>query len=377
MKHDSLFQSFTLPASGIQLKNRVVMAPMTNSASHENGDVSDDELAYYRERSGGVGAVITAVANVTEDGIGFDGEVGVYDDRHIEGLTRLADTIHAEGAKAILQVFHAGRLAPLHLLKGGSPISASAIAHTDMEGKDLPVPREMTTEDIQRVIQAFGEATRRAIKAGFDGIEIHGANRYLIQQFFSPYTNRREDQWGGSLEKRIAFPLAVVAEVKRAVKEHAQRPFIIGYRISPEEHYEPGITIEDSLYLVDRIADESIDYIHLSTMNFFEGSIRDQNDTRLPTVRVHEKVGDRVAVIGVGSIHTPEEAARALDTGVPLIALGRQLLVEPHWVEKVQGGREGEIRQAISRQAGRETLVMPAPLWNMVTNAPGWVPVED
>ena len=127
-------------------------------------------------------------------------------------MKRLAQTIQAEGAKAILQIYHGGRQSPPELLPDRQPISASAVAS---EGEGKPVPREMTETEIINTTQAFGDATRRAIEAGFDGVEIHGANTYLLQQFFSPHSNRREDQWGGSLEKRMKFPLAVVDSEKK------------------------------------------------------------------------------------------------------------------------------------------------------------------
>jgi 2,4-dienoyl-CoA reductase-like NADH-dependent reductase (Old Yellow Enzyme family) len=156
-------------------------------------------------------------------------------------------------------------------LNGGhQPISASAIAAAR---PGSVVPREMTEEEIYTIIHAFGEATRRAIEAGFDGIEIHGANTYLIQQFFSPHSNCRTDRWGGTLEKRMAFPLALIESVQNAVATHAKTPFIVGYRISPEEMENPGITMEDTLHLVDVLAEQKLDYIHVSVRGFWDGSI--------------------------------------------------------------------------------------------------------
>ncbi|MDO7906425.1 NADH-dependent flavin oxidoreductase [Paenibacillus sp. JX-17] len=367
-----LFEPFTF-RSGVTVKNRVLMAPMTNFASHQNGEVSDEELAYYRVRSGGVGAVVTACVYVTLDGKGFYGEFGADTDEMIPSLRRLADTIHAEGAKAILQIYHGGRLSPVDQIPDGTPLSASAVP---AEQENAPVPREMTEEDIQRVIAAYGEATRRAIEAGYDGVEIHGANGYLLQQFFSPHANRRDDAWGGTLEKRMAFPLAVVNSVKEAIAKHARRPFILGYRLSPEEGHEPGITFEDTLQLVDRLADQEMDYLHISVNHFFGGSFRDRSQTESRTVLIHEKVGSRVTVIGVGSLDTPEEAVKALETGVPLVALGRPLLMDPEWVQKAENGKEDSIRTTISKQA-QEELVIPDVLWGALVNTPGWMPVVD
>lgn len=370
-KYAPIFQPFTL-RSGVELKNRILMAPMTHSSSNPDGTVSEQELEYYAERAGGVSAVITACAYVHPTGKGFKNAFGIDHDNLIPGLTKLANTIKNKGAKAILQIFHAGRMSPPGLLENSLPISASAVAP---EREGAVTPREMTVEEIEDMVQAFKEATRRAIESGFNGVEIHGANTYLIQQFFSPHSNRRTDEWGGSLEKRMKFPLAIVEAVKSAVKEHAKEPFIVGYRLSPEERENPGITMEDTLQFVDVLADQGLDYIHVSARDFYAGSMRDESDKRSRISLIHEKVGNRVPVIGVGLLHTPDDVLRALETGIPLIALGRELIMEPKWVEKVSEGRVEEIRTTILKTSQKE-LVIPDPLWHMIMNVPGWFPVE-
>ncbi|WP_078427336.1 NADH-dependent flavin oxidoreductase [Alkalihalobacterium alkalinitrilicum] len=370
--YQSLFEGFSFKR-GVDLKNRIVMAPMTNFASEPNGMVSEEELAYYRERTGGIGAVITAVAYVTRDGKGFTNEISADSDEMIPGLRRLADTLKGEGAKAILQIFHAGRMAPPELLEDGQSVSASAVAALR---PGLVTPRELTEAEIETIIQAFGDATRRAIEAGFDGIEIHGANTYLIQQFFSPHSNRRTDKWGGTLEKRMTFPLAVIDEVKSTVNKHAKEPFIIGYRISPEEMEEPGITMDDTLVFVDKLADQDLDYLHISVQDFWQGSIRNEADKKSRVTMIHEQVGNRVPVIGVGSLHTPDDVKKAMATDVPLIALGRELIVEPKWVQKVQAGEEGNIATTLTKH-DQEKLVVPDILWDKIINIPGWFPVVE
>ena len=371
-KYSGLFEEFTF-RSKVTVKNRVIMAPMTNYASDGNGFVTDEELLYYKERAGGVGAVITAVAYVTRNGKGFIDEISAESDDCIPGLAKLADTIKGEGAKAILQIFHAGRMAPPEVLDGRESVSASSVAALR---PGLTTPRELTEQEIDEIIEAFGQAARRAVEAGFDGVEIHGANTYLIQQFFSPHSNRRNDKWGGTLEKRMAFPLAVIDRVKKAVSEHASSPFIVGYRISPEEMENPGITMEDTLQFVERLADKELDYLHLSVQDFWQGSIRDDQDEKSRVLLVHEKVGDRVPIIGVGSIKTADDAARVLETGVPLLALGRELIIEPQWVQKIEAGEEDSIRITL-RKDSKEELVIPDTLWKTIMNVKGWFPVEE
>ncbi|WP_043930858.1 NADH-dependent flavin oxidoreductase [Bacillus sp. EB01] len=371
-EYKEMLEEIALP-SGVKLKNRILMAPMTNWSSGADGMVTDDELAYYLERSGGVGAVITACANVTRDGQGFKDQISAYSDEHIPSLRRLAETIKGEGAKAILQIFHAGRMSPPELLDDSQPVSASAVAAARPGAK---TPRELTGEEVKSIIYAFGEATRRAIEAGFDGVEIHGANTYLIQQFFSPHSNRREDEWGGSLEKRMAFPLAVTESVKQAAKKYAIDPFIVGYRLSPEEIEEPGITMEETLKLADVLSEQGLDYLHVSTQDFWKGSLRDKSDDRSRVVLIHDRVGDKIPVIGVGSLYSPDDVKKAMSSGVPLIALGRELIVEPKWVEKVNSGKEEEIRVTLSKN-DQGKLVVPNPLWQAIVNTPGWFPLKD
>ncbi|PQP91246.1 NADH-dependent flavin oxidoreductase, partial [Paenibacillus sp. AR247] len=207
--------------NGVEVKNRVVLAPMTISYSRQDGTITDDVIAYYESRSNGVGMAVTGSAIVTSSGKVFGGEIAADHDDRIPSLQRLAAAMKKRGAKAILQIFHGGREALPEAVPNGEIVSASAIAK---EGQSV-IPRALEDQEILEIIRAFGASTRRAIEAGFDGVEIHGANRFLIQQFFSPYTNRRDDRWGGDLDKRMAFPLAIVDEVNRAVAEHAKRPF--------------------------------------------------------------------------------------------------------------------------------------------------------
>lgn len=346
------------------------MAPMTNWSSNPDGTVTEAEVNYYARRSGGVGMVITACTYVTANGKGFHGEFGGDRDELIPSLQKLATGIKEQGATAILQIFHGGRQVPPELIPNGDVVSASSIP---VEGVGKPVPRELSEKEVESIVLDFGEAARRAIEAGYDGVEIHGANGYLIQQFFSPHSNRREDRWGGSLEKRLTFPLAVVDEVKRVAAEHAKVPFIVGYRFSPEESETPGITMADTLVLLDALAKKDLDYLHVSLQDFWSTPRRGVDDTRSRIEIIQERVGDVVPVIGVGSIYTPDKALKAIQTGVSLIALGRELIIDPDWVQKIAEGKETEIVTKINKD-NQEQLVIPDPLWQAIIHTPGWFP---
>ncbi len=362
-KYAALFEEFAF-RNGLILKNRLLMAPMTNFSSNEDGTVTNAEIDYYARRSKGVGAVITACTYVTPNGKGFEGEFGGDRDELIPSLARLAFTIKEAGAKAILQIFHAGRMAPPHLVDGDVVSASNVLA----EAKGSAVPRALTEEEIKQIIQAFAETTRRAIEAGFDGVEIHGANGYLIQQFFSPHTNRRTDKWG----ERLAFPLAVVDAVKKAA-EKAERPFAVGYRFSPEEPETPGLTMADTLELIDALKEKNLDYLHVSLMEFWSKPRRGAEDSRPRLELIKERAGDRVPVIGVGSIYTANDAIKALETGSDLVALGRGLIIDPDWVQKVKSGKEQEIITKLD-VSNQEKLVIPDPLWKAIINTPGWFP---
>ncbi|WP_321332386.1 NADH-dependent flavin oxidoreductase [uncultured Bacteroides sp.] len=371
--YNKILSPFTFPVSGITVDSRVVLAPMTTFSGNADGTVSDAEIAYYKERNRSAGLLLTACAYVLPQGKAFPGQIGVHADEMIPSLKRIADTLKANGGKALLQIHHGGRMCPPEELPDGQSVSASAVAAL-REGAQ--VPREMTETEIEETIAAYGEAARRAAEAGFDGVEIHGANTYLIQQFFSPHSNRRTDKWGGSLEKRMAFPLAVVDAVKASVKKSAGRPFIVGYRISPEETENPGITIQDTLALAETLAQKGLDYLHVSVMDFWAGSMRDEKDTESRAKLIYEKVGRGLPVIGVGSITSPEQAEEVLDSGISMIALGRELLIDPQWLDKIKSGKPESIEKALDVH-NREGLKIPAPMWNGLLSRTGWLPLKE
>ncbi len=370
LKNKELTQSKVL--AGINLKNPILMAPMTTFSGNLDGTVSAQELSYYKKRSKDIGGVITAATYVSESGKGFAGQFAAYSDDFIPSLRSLADAIKSEGAVAILQVFHGGRMALADDVPGGEILSASPVP---AERPNAVTPKEMTEEEIKQTIKDFGQVTRRAIEAGFDGVELHGANTYLLQQFFSPHSNRREDAWGGNIHKRMQFPLAVIDEVKRVAKEQTTGDFIIGYRFSPEEIENPGITLEDTLKLVDVLANQDLSYLHVSINDFWQRSMRELEDDSPIVPKIIRTINKRVPFIGVGSIYTAEDSLKALESGADFIALGREIIMEPEWMTKVYAKRESEIRTHLS-QRDQEMLDIPRPLWDKILNTRGWFPIK-
>lgn len=355
-------EPYTFSKKGITVKNRIVIPPMTEMMSFANGEVTRDELRYYRIHTGGAGMFITAVANVNDEGKGFEGELSAADDKFIPSLTSLANAIHQNGTKAILQIFSAGRMTFSTVLRGKKPVSASAVKAPRENSEE---PRALTEAEVEQTIKDFGQATKRAILAGFDGVEIHGANTYLIQQFFSPHSNRRDDKWGGSLEKRMNFPFAVIDEAQKAINKYAKKPFILGYRLSPEEVEKPGITFEDTLAFVDAIKNKPIDYLHVSMGDVWRKSLNDDSIKTPLNVTIKEHLGNDIPLIGVGDIQSPADAEKVLDKGIEFAALGRESLREPNWVEKVENDDEDAIRYTIS-ESDHESLGLTGMFWDFL-----------
>ncbi|QYM91147.1 NADH-dependent flavin oxidoreductase [Dickeya zeae] len=369
-----LLQPFAFK-NGLTLRNHVVMAPMTTWSANPDGTISDQEVAYYRARVNGVGMVVTGCTHVTPDGIGFTDEFASYDDRFIPSLRRLSQAAKSGGAPAILQIFHAGNKALPHLVPNGRVVSASALQVPPSPFNNAEVTSHALSEkEIEEIIMAFGDATRRAIEAGFDGIELHGAHGFLIQNFFSPMFNQRDDEWGGSLENRIRFPLAVVREAQRVIAEHAKRPFLLGYRISPEEADEGALRINDSYVLIDRLIEAGIDYLHASLFDIPNARPADYTGERTTAELLVEHVADRIPLMAAGLIRTPSDAEKALSTGLSLVAVGQGLVMNPAWVELAGEGREAEIATALD--ADRVPLLaIPDKLWGVIQVAKGWFPV--
>ena len=364
--------------NGITLRNRMVMAPMTTWSANADATVSEQEIEWYRARANGVGMIITGCTHVQPSGIGFTNEFAAYDDRFVPSLKNLAQAAKSGGTAAVLQIFHAGNKAVPSLAPNGELVSASNLAAPKGPFNDGKLAsRALTHKEIIGVIHDFGETTRRAIEAGFDGVELHGAHGFLLQNFLSPLFNQRTDEWGGSLENRMRFPLAVAAEVRRVIASHAQQPFLLGYRISPEEPGEGGLRIKEALAFSDElIKTGDIDYLHASLYNVLTGTALDDTSGKTISQQFIETVAGRIPLIEAGGILTPEDASKAVASGLPLVAIGRGLAINSNWVELAQAGRKEEIKVALDLSLGAEALKTPANLWNNIKTMPGWFPVK-
>lgn len=319
----------------VVLKNNLVLAPMTTYSSNDDLTLSRDEAIYYEKRGQQFGMVITAATAVSKHAQAFTRQISIMNDDYLDSMKELAKVIKKGGAKAILQIHHGGRMNMPGLYEGQDIVSASAVkAHRDYGS----VPRALSNQEVYQVIDDFVNATARAMKAGFDGVELHGANTYLIQQFFSPHSNRRSDEFGGSLEKRLTFPLLLVKEVTQLRKAAQKADFVIGYRLSPEEYENPGICLSDTKRLVRELSLTDLDYIHLSLASFKQGSIRNKNQTE-PVIKVlqAENIGHK-PMIGVGGIESKEQVEDALSLGFNMVAVGLAALADEDIVDHLFEG---------------------------------------
>ncbi|MDF3828120.1 MULTISPECIES: flavocytochrome c [unclassified Pseudocitrobacter] len=354
-----ILESFTLP-NGTEIKNRLFMAPMTTCSGYYDGSVSSELIEYYRARSGSIGTIIVECCFVDDLGLAFPGALGIDNDDKIAGLAKIAEAIKSKGSKALLQIYHGGRMVDPKLIGGRTPVGPSAVA-APRDGAATPVA--LTTEEVYGMVGKFGDAVRRAIQAGFDGVEIHGANTYLIQQFYSPNSNQRDDEWGGSRDNRAKFPLAVLDITHKMVRQYADDAFIIGYRFSPEEMEVPGIRFDDTMYLLEKLAERGVDYLHFSVGATLRPSIVETND---PTPLIQKYVAMRsetlaqIPVMGVGGVVNEADVDTALDNGYDLVAVGRACIAYPDWTDRIA---RNEAPELFIDSTQREALCIPEPLW--------------
>ena len=306
------------------VRNRTWLAPLTNQQSHDDGSVSDDELEWLAMRArGGFGVVETCAAHVARDGQGWAGELGVFDDRLVPGLTRLASTIRDAGALGIVQLFHGGLRAPAALI-GETPWTATARSDTE------PYAREATLADIARVKDQFRDAAVRAHAAGFAGVELHGAHGYLLCQFLSSTMNARDDEWGGSLDGRARL----LRETLRAVRSAVPASFAVGVRLSPEDFgYARGLDLDESLQVARWLTDDGADFIHISLWDAQANTQKRPEEHAIPLFRA--ALPDDVALIVSGAVWTRDDAEALLRRGATAVAIGRAAIANPRWATGV------------------------------------------
>lgn len=261
-----LFSPYRL--GGIELKNRIVMAPMTRSRALEDNAPSDMHTLYYAQRAG-AGLIITEGTSPSPNGLGYARIPGIFTDKQLAGWKKVTDAVHREDSRIFLQLMHVGRVAhQLNLPDSAEVIAPSAKAvsgemYTDQQGpQPHTVPRRMTTEDIKRTVAEHIEAAKNAIKAGFDGVEIHGANGYLLEQFINPNVNDRKDEYGGTIENRVRFVLEVAEGLANAIGKEKTGIRLSPYGVFNDTGAFDGID-QTYEYLAEKLSDLGLVYIHI------------------------------------------------------------------------------------------------------------------
>src|SRR5262249_34608228 len=326
----------------VEIPNRIVLPSMTTRAADTDGFVTEDTLAYYQARvAGGVGLVTVEMASPEKAGRHRHHELGIYDDRFLPGLTQLAELVHRGGAKASIQVGHGGGHTRRDIC-GEAPIAPSAIPHPVFEVTfETIVPEAMTKSRIEQTRTTFVEAAQRAQRAGFDCVEIHAAHGYLISQFHNVFENRRSDEYGGWLEHRSRFGLEILRAVKAAVPGMA-----VIYRISVEDFFSEGMHFAEGEQVAIWAAQAGADALHVTAGHYrsLPSAAMMIPPMRLPeatflehAAAIRTQVG--IPVIAVGRLGDPATASEAVARGkADFIALGRTLIADPEWVNKLRRG---------------------------------------
>lgn len=331
---------------GMEVRNRFVVPAMGSNLGNPDGTISERSIEYYRARArGGFGLIIVEGVALDHLGKAVPHEGYVIGERYQPGLRRLAKAIHDEGAKCLLQIHHAGRQTNLALTGGDQPVAPSRVACP----VDDTLPRELTTAECWEYVEKFAEACLWAKRAGFDGVDLHGAHGYMIAQFMSEHANKRVDEFGGTFEGRMRFPLEVV----RRTRELCGDDFVIGFRFSHDEHVPGGRTLEESLVVSHLLEEAGVDLLDVSVMTYASTEYMSASQTMpsgynmFPTEVIKRNVS--IPVIAVGRFNNLSLADEAVRTGrADMIALGRSSLADPEVPRKLAEGRLDEVCPCIS-----------------------------
>ncbi len=337
-----------LTINGLQLRNRLALPPITTCYGTSEGEVTEDVVGFNRQRARHVGLVVAEAAAVRPDGRITPRSIGVWDDRLVSGLKRLAQAIKAEGAAAVLQIGHAGASAVLveESLRRPSP--------SGVRTRPGPEPVVLTEEQIAEIVTAFADGAARAAEAGFDGVEVHGAHFYLISQFLSPLTNRRQDRYGGDASGRATLAVEVV----RAIRQRLGRGYPVLIRLNTIELIDGGQRVADSVVAARLLEAAGLDAVHsslvaqaawkeddgISILQSTSALLKDQPFGAAVPYAAELKRSVKIPVMAVGKLGDPAEAGRAVEEElVDLVAVGRQMIADPLTAEKILSGRGAEI----------------------------------
>ena len=306
---------------GPAMKNRFMLAPLTNTQSHVDGTLSDEEFRWLTMRAeGGFGLTMTCAAHVQAQGQGFPGQLGIFSDKHLPALTRLAATIRAQGSAASVQLHHAGIRSPKDLI-GTTPVGPS-------DDKDTGA-RALTPGEIEQLTEDFIAAAMRAEKAGFDGVELHGAHGYILCAFISPETNRRDDQWGGSLENRSR----ILRDIIKGVRARTRPDFTLGVRLSPERF---GLKLAEIRELAGQLLQSGdLDFLDMSLWDIFKEPVEEEFRGKKLMAYFTELPRGNTRLGVAGKAASGDDAAKALEEGADFAIIGRAAILHHDFPKRV------------------------------------------
>ena len=370
------FKKYTLN-NKVEVPSLLAVAPMTLFGSNPDGTFGEEEKNFYKQRATGIGLYILGATCVSLEGLAFDNQPRAFNDNDIPSNKERVKIIKEQGALAINQIHHGGCLG-LKRLSGVPVMAVSAeVFNKELEKKgelkDDTKAIELSDKDIKRIIEDFARATEISIKAGYDGIEIHGANNYLLQQFYSGYYNKRTDEWGGNLQKRMKFPLEVVDACIKIREKYNKPEFIIGYRLSPEEPFDDGITMTETLALVKELMKRPLQFIHVSQSKFFQEARRGEGAGTPRLKLIHDELKGKMALIGVGGLLSYDDLSKALDSGyADFIGVARALMLNKDLGILLKEGKKDKINLEIDPEHP-EQFQMPKMLWGMSIQEGSWL----
>ena len=375
MKNSKLFEKITLN-NKVEIKNRIAIAPITLYASNPDGSMTDEEREYLKIRGTDIGIFIFGASYVSKEGMTSNDFHFSISEKDIPGLEERAKIIKSQGAKVINQINHAGCFAQKKDT-GLSPVVPSAdIAIKDAQnrGSNSKDFHELTDSEIKELIGKYAYAVELCIKSGYDGVEIHGANNFLIQQFYSPHTNKRNDNWGGSDEKRMNFALNIVDAACQVREKYKIPEFIIGYRLSPEEPYEDGITMTETLKLVRALVKKPIQYIHISQKDYFKKTRRGEGSGIERLKVIHNETKGKVALIGVGGLKSEEAINSAANSEFSeFVAVAMASLMNKDLGILLKEGKGDMINTELDPDH-QEKYAIPSNLWKLCFEGLDWLP---
>ena len=375
--NSKLFEKYTLN-NKVEVPGLLAVAPLTLFGSNQDGSVSEEEREYLKLRATNIGLYILGATAVSQEGIKFFTQPRALSDKDIPANEERVKIIKDQGALAINQIHHGGCYADKKI--SGVPVMAvsAEVANKELEAQgklnDENKTIELTDQDIKRIINDFARATEISIKAGYDGIEIHGANNFILQQFYSGYYNKRTDEWGGSLEKRMRFPLEVVDACCKIRDKYKKPEFIIGYRLSPEEPFENGITMTETMALVKALAKKPIQFIHVSERNYYQEVRRGEGVGQPRLKLIHDELKGKIALIGVGGLYTDKDFNKALNSGYSdFIGTGRASMLNKDLGILLKEGK-GDKLNLVLEPDHPEKYSIPKLLWDWCVKGGEWLP---